>query len=77
MTGVLRADGRFSTFAYVHAAWTPPARFAAELATRFSSVERSRVVRPNLPPAYLHRAFTPAHTTLPTTTRTLQNRSTA
>ncbi|MFJ1729981.1 class I SAM-dependent methyltransferase [Streptomyces sp. NPDC088254] len=75
---VLSADGRFSTFAYVHAVWTPPARrFAAELATRFSSVERSRVVWPNLPPAYVHRAFTPAHTTLPAPARTLQNRSTA
>ncbi|MFI1352702.1 class I SAM-dependent methyltransferase [Streptomyces sp. NPDC020898] len=26
VAGVLREDGRFSTFAYVHAAWTPPAR---------------------------------------------------
>ncbi|WP_369263728.1 class I SAM-dependent methyltransferase [Streptomyces sp. R35] len=78
VTGVLSADGRFSTFAYVHAAWTPPARrFAAELSARFSTVERSRIVWPNLPPAYVHRAFTPAHTTLPTPTRTLQNRSTA
>ncbi|MFD9651388.1 class I SAM-dependent methyltransferase [Streptomyces mirabilis] len=78
VTGVLSADGRFSTFAYVHAAWTPPARrFAAELATRFSTVERIRAVWPNLPPAYVHRAFTPIHRPLPTpTTRTLQNRST-
>ncbi|TDC65954.1 methyltransferase domain-containing protein [Micromonospora sp. KC207] len=56
--GALGEDGRFSTFAYVHAAWTPPARrFAAELAARFPAVERSRIVWPNLPPAYVYRGF--------------------
>ncbi|MGW0335814.1 class I SAM-dependent methyltransferase [Streptomyces sp. NPDC003011] len=60
--GVLSPGGRFSTFAYVHAAWTPPARrFATELTGRFSTVERSRVVWPNLPPAYVHRAVVPVH----------------
>ncbi len=82
---VLSANGRFSTFAYVHAAWTPPARrFAAELTARFSAVERSRIVWPNLPPAYVHRAAAPIHTPHPTPTlshiaaptRTLQHRST-
>ncbi|WP_330291243.1 class I SAM-dependent methyltransferase [Streptomyces sp. NBC_00576] len=83
VAGVLRENGRFSTFAYVHAAWTPPARrFAEELTARFSSVERSRVVWPNLPPAYVHRAAHPIHTPHPTParmpapTRTLQHRST-
>ncbi|MCW6004339.1 hypothetical protein K1W54_07050, partial [Micromonospora sp. CPCC 205371] len=34
-------------------------RFAAELAARFSTVERSGMVWANLPPAYVHRAFEP------------------
>lgn len=76
---VLTPNGRFSTFAYVHAAWTPPARrFATELTARFSTVERSRVVWPNLPPAHVHRAVMPIHTPLPTPTptRTLPHRRT-
>ncbi|MGW2240126.1 class I SAM-dependent methyltransferase [Streptomyces sp. NPDC001759] len=68
VTGALGPSGRFSTFAYVHAAWTPPARrFAAELAARFATVERSRVVWPNVPPAYVHRAALPSQTWPPTT----------
>lgn len=60
VAAVLREDGRFSTFAYAHAGWTPPARrFAAELAARFSTVERSGTVWRNLPPAYVHRAHGP------------------
>jgi phosphatidylethanolamine/phosphatidyl-N-methylethanolamine N-methyltransferase len=58
VAAVLSPRGRFSTFAYAHAGWTPPAkRFAAELAARFSTVERSRMVWANLPPGYVHRAF--------------------
>lgn len=54
---VLAPGGRFTTFAYLHAAWTPPARhFTAELACRFDRLERSPVVWPNLPPAFVHRA---------------------
>ena len=54
---VLAPGGRFTTFAYLHAAWTPPARdFTAELAYRFDRLERSPVVWPNLPPAFVHRA---------------------
>ncbi|MFJ5219824.1 class I SAM-dependent methyltransferase [Streptomyces sp. NPDC088354] len=57
VTEVLAPAGRFTTFAYLHAAWTPPARhFAAELARRFDRLERSTVVWPNLPPAFVHRA---------------------
>ncbi|WP_020670316.1 class I SAM-dependent methyltransferase [Amycolatopsis nigrescens] len=57
---VLGPDGRFSTFAYAHAAWTGPARrFAALLAERFGTLERGRVVWPNLPPAFVHRASSP------------------
>ncbi|MEU1162901.1 class I SAM-dependent methyltransferase [Streptomyces sp. NPDC090075] len=57
VTEVLAPGGRFTTFAYLHAAWTPPARhFAAELARRFDRLERSRAVWANLPPAFVHRA---------------------
>jgi phospholipid N-methyltransferase len=57
VTEVLTPGGRFTTFAYLHAAWTPPARhFTAELACRFIRLERSTVVWPNLPPAFVHRA---------------------
>lgn len=57
VSGVLAPGGRFTTFAYLHAAWTPPARdFTAELAYRFDRLERSPVVWPNLPPAFVHRA---------------------
>jgi phospholipid N-methyltransferase len=58
VTEVLAPGGRFTTFAYLHAAWTPPARhFAAELACRFHRLERSRTVWANLPPAFVHRAI--------------------
>ncbi|MEV8547554.1 methyltransferase domain-containing protein [Streptomyces sp. NPDC051572] len=54
---VLRPGGHFTTFAYLHAAWTPPARhFTAELSRRYSRLERSTVVWANLPPAFVHRA---------------------
>jgi phospholipid N-methyltransferase len=57
VAGSLGPSGRFSTFAYVHAGWTPPARrFAQELARRFAVVQRSAVVWRNVPPAYVHRA---------------------
>jgi phosphatidylethanolamine/phosphatidyl-N-methylethanolamine N-methyltransferase len=57
VTEVLTPGGRFTTFAYLHAAWTPPARhFAAELACRFDRLECSRTVWTNLPPAFVHRA---------------------
>ncbi|MBK3632292.1 methyltransferase domain-containing protein [Streptomyces sp. MBT97] len=57
VTEVLAPGGRFSTFAYLHAAWTPPARaFTAELVRRFDRLERSKAVWANLPPAFVHRA---------------------
>ncbi|QRP47026.1 class I SAM-dependent methyltransferase [Amycolatopsis sp. FDAARGOS 1241] len=59
--GTLSSHGRFTTFAYAHTAWTPPARrFARLLRSRFSVVERTRVVWRNLPPAYVYRAALPA-----------------
>ncbi|MFD9738242.1 class I SAM-dependent methyltransferase [Umezawaea sp. NPDC059074] len=57
VTSALAPDGRFTTFAYAHTAWTPPARrFAASLRSRFAVVERSPVVWGNLPPAFVYRA---------------------
>ncbi len=57
VTEVLAPGGRFTTFAYLHAAWTPPARdFAVQLACRFDRLERSKAVWANIPPAFVHRA---------------------
>jgi len=57
VTEVLSPGGRFTTFAYLHAAWTPPARhFTAELVCRFDRLERSKTVWANLPPAFVYRA---------------------
>ncbi|MFF5145047.1 class I SAM-dependent methyltransferase [Streptomyces sp. NPDC013157] len=57
VTEVLAPGAWFTTFAYLHAAWTPPARhFTAELANRFDRLERSKTVWANLPPAFVHRA---------------------
>jgi phosphatidylethanolamine/phosphatidyl-N-methylethanolamine N-methyltransferase len=60
VTAALAPNGRFTTFAYAHAAWTPPARrFAASLRSRFAVVERTSVVWGNLPPAFVYRAALP------------------
>jgi phosphatidylethanolamine/phosphatidyl-N-methylethanolamine N-methyltransferase len=60
ITAALAPNGRFTTFAYAHAAWTPPARrFAASLRSRFAVVERTPVVWGNLPPAFVYRAALP------------------
>jgi len=51
---VLRDDGEFRTFQYVHA-WTLPAAqsFRRAMAQRFTQFERSRPVLRNVPPAYV------------------------
>jgi phosphatidylethanolamine/phosphatidyl-N-methylethanolamine N-methyltransferase len=60
VTAALAPNGRFTTFAYAHTAWTPPARrFAASLRSRFAVVERTPVVWGNLPPAFVYRAALP------------------
>ncbi len=52
----LRPGGRFSTFAYIHAAWLPPARrFRRRLEAHFGAVDTSPVVWRNLPPAFVYR----------------------
>ncbi len=59
LDGVLRAlrpGGCFSTFAYLHAIALPYGRrFAGLLRSRFRSVERSKLVLRNLPPAFVYR----------------------
>jgi hypothetical protein len=60
VTTVLAAHGRFSTFAYRHASWSPPARrFSAALHDRFAVVEKAPVIWTNLPPAFAYRAALP------------------
>ncbi|WP_097272374.1 methyltransferase domain-containing protein [Streptomyces sp. TLI_55] len=60
VAAALAPSGRFTTFAYLHAAWTPPGRhLAAGLRERFTTVERGPVVWPNLPPAFVHLARAP------------------
>ncbi|MEM7166131.1 MAG: methyltransferase domain-containing protein [Planctomycetota bacterium] len=51
----LRPGGRFATFAYTAAAWTPKARgFRSLLHHTFDQVEVSRTVWRNLPPAFVY-----------------------
>jgi phosphatidylethanolamine/phosphatidyl-N-methylethanolamine N-methyltransferase len=53
---VLREDGEFRTFQYVHAYGLPSAqRFRRAMRKRFSRFERSRPVVRNVPPAYVLR----------------------
>jgi phospholipid N-methyltransferase len=60
VAAVLAPTGVFTTFAYAHAAWTPPGRrFAGELGQRFGITGTSRLVWRNLPPAFVHRATAP------------------
>lgn len=66
LSGVVAAlapHGAFTTFAYVHARWAPPARsLLRSLRARFDEVVISRTVWANLPPAlvyYCRRPHTP------------------
>jgi len=53
---VLKPGGSFTTFAYLHASWMPTARrFRERLERHFGTVEISRTVWRNLPPAYVYR----------------------
>ena len=52
----MKPGARFATFAYSHAAWTPPARKFRELLDQcFIRVETSQVVWRNVPPAFVYR----------------------
>jgi phospholipid N-methyltransferase len=56
MMRVLKRNGRFVTFAYVHGLLLPPARRFAELLNEyFEGVSRSSVVWLNVPPAFVYR----------------------
>ncbi|WP_018653905.1 class I SAM-dependent methyltransferase [Actinomadura flavalba] len=56
----LTDDGCFTTYAYVHALWAPPARrLASALSASFASVSVSPVIWANLPPAIVYRARRP------------------
>ncbi|MCY1138095.1 methyltransferase domain-containing protein [Actinoplanes sp. Pm04-4] len=60
-TEVLRPDGVFTTFAYVHARWAPPARrLHRSLESRFDEVVTGRTVWANLPPALVYSCRRPA-----------------
>jgi len=52
----LRPGGRFSTFAYAHAAWLPSGlKFRRELRQVFARSEVLPIVWRNLPPAFIYR----------------------
>jgi phospholipid N-methyltransferase len=60
VVGSLAPDGGFTTFAYLHALWTPPARrFRERLRTRFDELVVGRAVWRNLPPALVYFARRP------------------
>ncbi|WP_436535546.1 class I SAM-dependent methyltransferase [Actinoplanes sp. HUAS TT8] len=70
VTTVLAPSGVFTTFAYAHAAWTPPGRrFAGQLRERFGVTGTSRVVWRNLPPAFVHQASVPLRPVSPPASR--------
>ena len=55
VVGGLASHGAFTTFAYSHAGWTPPARrLRRALRSRFEEVVLSRTVWANLPPAFVY-----------------------
>ncbi|WP_199714666.1 class I SAM-dependent methyltransferase [Micromonospora radicis] len=55
VVAVIQPTGVFTTFAYVHARWAPPARRLHEaLRSRFEEVVVSRTVWTNLPPALVY-----------------------
>ncbi|MET9059335.1 MULTISPECIES: class I SAM-dependent methyltransferase [Streptomyces] len=56
----LRPHGAFTTFAYVHARWTAPARrLMRSLGSRFDEVVVGRTVWDNLPPALVYHCRRP------------------
>ncbi len=60
VTASLTSQGRFTTFAYLHALWTPPARrFRERLSANFHEVMMGRTVWRNLPPALVYFASRP------------------
>jgi phospholipid N-methyltransferase len=65
VASALPAHGVFTTFAYVHTRWAPPARhLLRSLHARFDEVVISRTVWANLPPALVYYCRRP-HTATP------------
>ncbi|MFG1955770.1 class I SAM-dependent methyltransferase [Micromonospora sp. NPDC048830] len=64
VTAVLAPHGAFTTFAYTHTRWMPPARrLRRSLGERFEEVVRGQTVWANTPPAFVYfcrRPHTPA-----------------
>jgi len=55
VVAAMRPEGVFTTFAYVHARWAPPAqRLLRSLRARFEEVVISRTVWANVPPALVY-----------------------
>nr|WP_240942565.1 methyltransferase domain-containing protein [Planosporangium thailandense] len=62
IAAALAPAGVFSTFAYVHALWTPTARrLRRALCARFEEVVMERTVWANLPPATVYHCRRPVH----------------
>ena len=60
VAGSLASGGAFTTFAYVHARWAPPARRLLRLLrSTFGEVVVGRTVWANLPPALVYHCRTP------------------
>jgi phospholipid N-methyltransferase len=60
IAGSLAASGAFTTFAYVYARWTPPARrLRREIECAFEEVVLGRTVWANLPAALVYHARRP------------------
>ena len=56
VVAALRPGGHFATFAYVPAAYFPPGRrFRALLQAHFATIETTRMVWRNFPPAFVYR----------------------
>ncbi|GGM68462.1 class I SAM-dependent methyltransferase [Dactylosporangium sucinum] len=63
VTGTLTPDGAFTTFAYTHTRWAPPARRLRRLLrARFEEVVLSRTVWANVPPAFVYYCRRPRTT---------------
>ena len=64
VASAMSADGAFTTFAYVHALWTPPARrLRRTLGCTFEEVVPGRTVWANLPAALVYHARRPQRVT--------------
>lgn len=62
VVAALPPHGAFTTFAYVHARWAPPARRLLQLLqNRFDEVVVGRTVWANLPPALVYSCRRPRH----------------